>query len=106
MSSKESRNQAFYYRQSCKGNSYNIRNYWCPGDTLKEDDKELLIEVKNFYQKNGYPPCRGDIPQESVCRLKGRFRTWKNVILAAGLPGLNSAEAQMKRKEAAEKKLN
>lgn len=104
MSSKKSKKQAFYYRQTSKGRSYNIRNYWCPGDTFKEGDEVLLIEVIEFYQKNGYPPNRGDIPQESVCRLKGRFRTWKNVILAAGLPGLNSAEAQRKRREAAEKK--
>jgi len=106
MSTKESKKHAFYYRQSCKGNPYNIRNFWCPGDTIEKGDEKLLKEIKDFYLKNGYPPCRGDIPAESVCRLKGRFRTWKNVILAAGLPELNSAEVQRKRKEATEKKTN
>ena len=106
MSSKESKKHTFYYRQSRKGNTYNIRDFWCPGDALEKGDEELLKEIKDFYQKNGYPPCRGDVSAEMACRLKGRFRTWKNVILAAGLPELNSAEVQKKRKEAMEKKLN
>ena len=106
MNKTKSKKKAFYYRQTCKGSPYNIRNFWCPGDALEGGDEELLKEIKVFYQKNGYPPCRGDIPVDSVCRLKARFRTWKNVILAAGLPELNSAEAQRKRKEATESKFN
>ena len=104
MKTKKKESKTFYYHQNYGGKNYSIRNFWCPGDALTEGDYELLKEVKDFYRKNGYSPCRGDIPLDSVCRLKGRFRTWKNVLLAAELPGLNSAETQRKRKDASEKK--
>ena len=105
MSNKKKGTSAFYYRQTYGGKNYNIKNYWCPGDAFKEGDEELLKEVKEYYLKNGYPPSRADIPLDLVCRLKGRFRTWKNVLIAAELPELNSAETQRKRREVVEKKI-
>ena len=104
MEKKNSKKHVFYYMQKSKGSNYSIKNFWCPGDPLKDSDEELLREIKEFYRREGYPPCRGDIPFESVCRLKNRFRTWKNVLLAAGIPGLNTAETQEKRKGTAKKK--
>lgn len=102
--SKGKGKRLFYYRQTYGGQNYNIKDYWCLGDAFIEGDEELLKEVKEYYRKNNYSPSRGDLPIEMAYRLKGRFRTWKNVLLAAGVPELNSAETQRKRKEAAKKK--
>lgn len=104
MSAKGKKEKSFYYRQTHGRQNYNIKNYWCPGDEIKESDEKLLKEVREYYRKNNYPPSRGDLSIEYVCRLKGRFRTWKNVLEAAGIPNLNSVEAQKERKEAAKKK--
>ena len=104
MSTNNKKKQAFYYRQISSGKSYSTKDYWCPGDVIKKEDEELLKDIKAFYQREGYSPSRKEIPLDLVCRLKSRFRTWKNVMLAAGLPELNSADAQKKRKDAAEKK--
>jgi len=71
---------------------------------LQEGDEKLLLVVKGYYQKYGVSPTKKDVPIEVVGQLKNRFRTWKNVILAAGLPELNGADAQSKRKEVSEKK--
>ncbi len=53
MGTKKKRANSFYYRQTYKGLNYNIKNYWCPGDALKEGDEELLKVVKEFYMGNG-----------------------------------------------------
>ena len=98
MSTDKDKSKIFYYRQSSKGHNYSPQNFWCPGDILKEEDEALLQEVKAFYQKNGYSPRKEDMKPQLVCKLKSRFRIWKNVILAAGLPDMNSAEMQQKRK--------
>lgn len=98
MSTDKDKSKIFYYRQASKGHNYSTRNYWRPGDAIKEEDEALLQEVKAFYQKNGYSPRKEDMKPQLVCKLKSRFRIWKNVILAAGLPDLNSAEMQQKRK--------
>lgn len=100
MSTDKDRSTIFYYRQTRKGKNYSTQDYWRPGDALKEEDEVLLEEVKAFYQKSGFSPCKEDIEPQIVGKLKSRFRIWKNVILAAGLPDLNSAEMQQKRKDA------
>ena len=100
MSADRDKSKIFYYRQTHKGKNYTLQDYWQPGDALREEDRELLREVQEFYRKNGYSPRKEDMKPQVVCKLKSRFRIWKNVILAAGLPDLNSAEMQQKRKEA------
>lgn len=102
MSADRDKSKIFYYRQTHKGKNYTLQDYWQPGDALREGDRELLREVQEFYQKNGYSPRKEDMKPQLVCKLKSRFRIWKNVILAAGLPPANSAEMQLKRKEAKE----
>ena len=102
MSTDKDKSKIFYYRQTQKGRNYTLRDYWKPGDVWRESDRELLQEVQEFYQKNGYSPRKEDMKPQIVGKLKSRFRIWKNVILAAGLPDLNSAEMQQKRKSAQE----
>lgn len=97
MSREKTNRNGFHYRMTHKYANYSIKNYWQPGDALNEKDLGLLKVVKDFYQQNGYAPSRGELPQKDMQRLKGRFRTWKNVILAAELPAWNDAEAQKKR---------
>ena len=87
---------SFHYRMTHKGFHYNVSDFWKPGDPLTEEDERLLRRVKDFYRQNGFSPSRSDLPQD-VPRLKHRFRTWKNVLTAAGLPDMNSAENQRKR---------
>ena len=58
--------------------------------------------IKDFYDTHGYTPTKDDI--DTVVELKARFRTWNNVLLAAGLPDKNDPENQRKRMEAANKK--
>ena len=87
----------FHYRMTHPGANYSVKDFWQPGEPLSKEDQKLLENVKRFYQKRGYPPCRADLSMQYVSRLKTRFRTWKNVILAADLPALNSPEVQRKK---------
>ena len=86
----------FHYRMTHKGFHYNVSNFWKPGDPVTEEDEVMLRRVKDFYRKNGFSPSRSDMPQD-VSSLKHRFRTWKNVLIAAGLPVHNDTENQRKR---------
>ena len=95
--SKQKKKCGFYKRKH-----YNINKYWMPGQTVTDEDLQLLLSVKNFYEVNGYTPTKEDI--ENVVELKARFRIWNNVLLAAGLPDKNDPENQRKRMEAANKK--
>ena len=105
MSTDKDKSKIFYYRQTHKGKNYSPQDFWCPGDALTQEDEALLQEVKEFFRQNGYSPRKEDLKSQTVCILKSRFRIWKNVILAAGLPDLNSAEMQQKRKDAREREL-
>lgn len=98
MSQNKTVKECFHYRQSHKGANYSRKDFWRPGDPVTKKDQELLNVVNEFYQREGYAPCRGDLSSMVVSDLKARFRTWKNVILAAGLPYWNDAETQKKRK--------
>ena len=93
----------FHYRMTHKGFNYSKKDFWQPGDELTEDDYKLLESVRAFYQKNGYSPSKDDLA-ENVYYLKKRFRTWKNVLIAAGLPTLTDAETVRLRQKALEKK--
>ena len=86
----------FHYRMTHKGFNYNTENFWKPGDPVTEEDQILLRKVRDFYRENGYSPSRSDLPQD-VSRLKHRFRTWKNVLLAAEVPASNDPENQRKK---------
>ena len=97
--SKQKNKTGFYTRKH-----YNISNYWMPGQPVTSEDLQLLLPVKVFYEAHGYTPTTDDI--ETVVELKARFRTWNNVLLAAGLPDKNDPENQRKRMEAAEKRKN
>ena len=102
MSTEKDKSKIFYYRQTLKGKHYNIQDFWQPGDAIRDDDEVLLREVKKFYQENGYSPRKEDMDPQIVKKLKSRFRIWKNVMLAAKLPEMNSAEMQQKRRGVSE----
>ena len=102
MASKTNSN-SFHYRMTHKQSNYAKKDFWQPGDALTESDKNLLKGVKAFYQTNGYPPKKDDMKDE-VYELKQRFRTWKNVLIAAELPAINDASVTQKRQEIAVQK--
>lgn len=68
---------------------------WKKGDPLTEADQELLLPVLEAYRRPGRSPLKNEI--SNVSGLKGRFRTWANVLCAAGLPGMNDPEQIRKR---------
>ena len=76
--------------------------FWKSGEPLTKQDLELLKEVKAVYEKQGYIPSKKEV--SNVCELKGRFRTWKDVLLAAGLPDIHDASQVQKRQQAAIRK--
>lgn len=78
---------------------YQKKHYWIQGEPLTEKDEELLKEVKNYYIEMGYIPSKKEI--SNAVALKGRFRTWKEVLAAAGLPSIHDGEEVRKRQEAA-----
>lgn len=59
-------------------------NAWKPGDPLTEADLEMLQPVIAASVQLGFSPRTSDIP--NARQLKKRFRIWKNVLIAAGLP--------------------
>ena len=85
-----------------KRNDYNKKNYWVQGEPLTERDQKILQEVKCFYKEKGYIPSKKEISNASV--LKSRFRTWKEVLMAAGLPSIHDGDEVRKRQEAAKNK--
>lgn len=63
---------------------------WKPGEPLTEEDQKLLNEIRCRYQQLGYVPSKKEVA--STARIRTRFRTWGDVLLAAGLPGINDPE--------------
>lgn len=93
---KQKKKSNSFYKQG----GYNPNNWWKPGQPITEQDYKLLDRVRVFYSENGYTPTKADMADIGyVSKLKSRFRIWKNVIIAAGLPDINSAENQKKRIE-------
>lgn len=74
--------------------------FWKPGDPLTEEDKRLLEPVYKAYEELGYSPGKRDIPPEDYKPLKGRFRIFRDVLQAAGLPGHTDPEYIKVRQEA------
>ena len=95
---------SFYYQQTHKGANYRLKDYWQPGDVLSDSDHELLMPVQLFYQQNRYPPSQKDMDFDLVKILKDRFRTWKNVLIAAELPALNDPDVQKIRQKEMQKR--
>ena len=93
---KKKKSNSFWVR-----NSYNTNDWWKPGQPVTAEDLQLLQRVKDFYEENGYSPTKEDLNDCTyVVELKARFRTWGNILIAAGLPGRNDPEQVKKRKEA------
>lgn len=55
----------------------------------------MLEEVIEVYHRQGYVPTMKEV--SNVQKLKSRFRTWNNILLAAGLPSRNDPEQKRKR---------
>lgn len=79
----------------------NQQMFWQPGEPLGEQDIELLQTVKEFYLKHGYSPSKAEISNHEA--LKQRFRLWKDVLTATGLPPLTDLEQISRRTAAAGK---
>ena len=74
---------------------YDFDKFWKPGMPVTEADKKMLEEVIEVYLRQGYVPTMKEV--SNVQKLKARFRTWNNVLLAAGLPSRNDPEQKRKR---------
>jgi len=71
---------------------------WQPGDPLSEQDIALLQPLKDRACELGRTPTVTEVSTAYI--IKQRFRIWKNAILAAGLPALNSPEqTKLREKE-------
>lgn len=82
-----------------KRNDYKIKGYWKEGYPLTSEDKKMLEEVQLFFDRKGYIPSKKEI--SNATDLKGRFRTWGEVLKAAGLPDIHDGEEVRKRQQAA-----
>ena len=65
-------------------------NFWSEGMPLTEKDQSLLQILKDRAAELGYTPLVSDVPE--ACKIKGRFRCWKDAIKAAGLPSEKTSE--------------
>ena len=82
-------------------NNYNTNDFWKPGQPITEVDWIKLEPIRAFYEKNGYSPIKDDMNDNRyIVELKARFRTWRNVLIAAGVPIHQNPENIKKRKEA------
>ena len=75
--------------------------FWQQGEPLTEEDIRLLQPVKQFYIDHGYSPTKTKI--SNYRELRNRFRIWKDVLSACGLPMLTDPEQVRIRAEVAEK---
>ena len=64
--------------------------HWKPGDLLSEADRVLLQPLIEKSYELGRTPTVSEVAD--AARIKSRFRIWKNAVLVAGLPALNSPE--------------
>ena len=69
---------------------------WKPGEPLSEADRALLQPMIEKSLELGRTPTVSEV--DNASQIKSRFRIWKNAVLAAGLPALNSPE-QVKLRE-------
>ena len=64
--------------------------HWKPGDLLSDAERVLLQPMIEKSYELGRTPTVSEVAD--AARIKSRFRIWKNAVLAAGLPALNSPE--------------
>ena len=64
--------------------------HWKPGDLLSEAERVLLQPMIEKSYELGRTPTVSEVAD--AAHIKSRFRIWKNAVLAAGLPALNSPE--------------
>ena len=65
-------------------------DFWQEGDTFTEKAPALLQILKERAQALGNTPLVSEMPE--ACAIKGRFRCWRDALIAAGLPSEKSAE--------------
>ena len=84
-------------KQACfsQRRHYDFDKFWKPGMPITEEDRKMLEEIIAVYHRQGYVPTMKEV--SNVQKLKSRFRTWNNVLLAAGLPSRNDPEQKRKR---------
>jgi len=70
-------------------------NFWTEGMPLTEKDLSLLQSIKDRAAELGYTPLVSDVPD--ACKIKGRFRCWKDAVKAAGLPSEKDPEQVARR---------
>ena len=87
---RKKKNKCFSMRKH-----YDFDKFWKPDMPLTEADRKMLEEVIAVYHRQGYVPTMKEV--SNVQKLKSRFRTWNNVLLAAGLPSRNAPEQKRKR---------
>lgn len=63
---------------------------WRRGEPLTEEDLALLQPTKKFAMLHGHSPWHFEVP--NVSELVERFRTWQDVLFAAGLPYYSEPE--------------
>ncbi len=96
---KKKKYKPYRYRCHSKKNSKK-KNLWKPGEPLTEEDQRMLNEVRRRYKQLGYVPTKREVSTMGL--LKMRFRTWEDMMEAAGLPKHNDPEECRKRDEARE----
>ena len=72
-----------------------ITMQWKPGQPLTEEDRELLRPLLDAARERGHTPRVQDVSNSA--EIKTRFRTWKNALVAAGLPLYSAAEQEVLR---------
>ena len=64
--------------------------HWNPGEPLNDNDRALLQSMIDKSYELGRTSTVSEVVD--AAQIKSRFRIWKNAVLAAGLPALNSPE--------------
>lgn len=75
-----------------------VKTIWKVSQPLSKEDEKLLEPLIKRAGELGYTPPKSEMT--GADRIKQRFRTWGNAIMAAGLPGLNEKEQQALRAQA------
>lgn len=68
---------------------------WKPGQPLTDEDRDLLRPLLDVARERGHTPRVQDV--SNSFEIKARFRTWKNALMAAGLPLYSAAEQEVLR---------
>ena len=80
----------FLYNEDVLAKEKREMQHWNPGEPLNDDDRAILQSIIDKSHELGRTPTVSEVAD--AARIKSRFRIWKNAVLAAGLPALNSPE--------------